>query len=147
MKYIQSFYNYAVTFTSIGKTFPSKDATAPMRNVMEISEDEYKTLMRREPMFRSLVERRKYRVLDYMPDSAKPDATRINEAKLEAKKARQASAEAQAKNANLAAENEALKARIAELEAEKAKAEPQVTESEEKLAEPIRTKKPATKKK
>lgn len=145
MKYIQSFYNYAVTFTSIGKTFPSKDATAPMRNVMEISEDEYKTLMRREPMFRSLVERRKYRVLDYMPDSAKPDATRINEAKAEAKKAR-------AQNANLTAENEALKKRIAELEAKAArKDDVQVTMSEEKLAEekPVKApaKKPASKKK
>ena len=140
MKYIQSFYNYAVTFTSIGKTFPSKDATAPMRNVMEISEDEYKTLMRREPMFRSLVERRKYRVLDYMPDSAKPDATRINEAKAEAKKAR-------AQNADLTAENEALKKRIAELEAAANGQDVPERSPEKKEAPEKATKKATTKKK
>lgn len=109
MKYVQSFYNYVVTFSSIGKGFPAKDADGPMRNVVEITDEEYRTLMRREPMFRSLVDRRKYRVLDYMPDSAKPEATRINEAKSEAKKAK-------AQNATLADENEKLKARIAELE-------------------------------
>ena len=109
MKYVQSFYNYVVTFSSIGKSFPAKDADGPMRNVVEITDDEYRTLERREPMFRSLVDRRKYRVLDYMPDSAKPEATRINEAKAAAKAAK-------AENASLADENEKLKARIAELE-------------------------------
>lgn len=145
MKYVQSFYNYVVTFSSIGKSFPAKDADGPMRNVVEITDEEHRTLMRREPMFRSLVDRRKYRVLDYMPESAKPEATRINEAKSEAKKAK-------AQNATLAEENAALKARIAELEAKAArKDEVQVTMSEEKLAEekPAKApaKKPASKKK
>lgn len=121
MKYVQSFYNYVVTFSSIGKSFPAKDADGPLRNVVEITDEEYKTLMRKEPIFRSLVDRRKYRVLDYMPDSAKPEATRINEAKAEAMAAK-------AENASLADENERLKARIAELE-KLAQAKPEKTEA------------------
>ena len=105
MKYIQSFYRYVMTFSSIGKSFPARDAEGPMRNVIEITDDEYKTLMRREPMFRALVDNRKYRVLDYLPESAKPEAARINEAKAEAKKV-------QAENASLADENAALKAEL-----------------------------------
>lgn len=139
MKYIQSFYRYVMTFSSIGKSFPARDAEGPMRNVIEITDDEYKTLMRREPMFRALVDNRKYRVLDYLPESAKPEAARINEAKAEAKKV-------QAENASLADENAALKARIAELEAKAAKKdEVQVTMSEEKLAEEKPAKAPAKK--
>lgn len=139
MKYIQSFYRYVMTFSSIGKSFPARDADGPMRNVIEITDDEYKTLMRREPMFRALVDNRKYRVLDYLPESAKPEAARINEAKAEAKKA-------QAENASLADENAALKARIAELEAKAAKKdEVQVTMSDEKLAEEKPAKAPAKK--
>lgn len=129
MKYIQSFYRYVMTFSSIGKSFPARDAEGPMRNVIEITDDEYKTLVRREPMFRALVDNRKYRVLDYLPESAKPEAARINEAKAEAKKVK-------AENASLADENAALKARIAELEKQATKKdEVQVTMSEEKLAE------------
>ena len=125
MKYIQSFYRYVMTFSSIGKSFPAKDAEGPMRNVIEITDDEYKTLMRREPMFRALVDNRKYRVLDYLPESAKPEAARINEAKAEAKKA-------QAENASLADENAALKARIAELERQAAaNKEPVTAKAEE----------------
>ena len=121
MKYVQSFYNYVVTFSSIGKSFPAKDADGPLRNVVEITDEEYKTLMQKEPIFRSLVDRRKYRVLDYMPDSAKPEATRINEAKAAARAAK-------AENASLADENERLKARIAELE-KLAQAKPEKTEA------------------
>ena len=107
-KYIQSFYNYPVIFSSIGKGVPARDADGPMRNVVEITDAEYSVLERREPIFRAMVRDRKYRVLDYMPDSAKPDAERINEAKQEAKAAKEVKAE-------LAKENEALKAQIEEL--------------------------------
>ena len=135
MKYVQSFYRYVVTFSSIGKSFPARDAEGPMRNVLEITDDEYKKLMEKEPMFRSLVNRRKYRVLDYIPESAKPEAARINEAKAEAKKA-------QAENASLADENAALKARIAELERQAAaKAGPKASEPEEKPAKKTTSKK------
>ena len=135
MKYVQSFYRYVVTFSSIGKSFPARDAEGPMRNVLEITDDEYKKLMEKEPMFRSLVNRRKYRVLDYIPESAKPEAARINEAKAEAKKVK-------AENASLADENAALKARIAELEAKATvKAEPKASEPEEKPVKKTTSKK------
>lgn len=141
MKYIQSFYRYVMTFSSIGKSFPAKDAEGPMRNVIEITDDEYKTLMRREPMFRALVDNRKYRVLDYLPESAKPEAARINEAKAEAKKA-------QAENASLADENAALKARIAELERQAAaKKEPVTAKAEEEKPAKAPAKKTTSKKK
>ncbi len=109
MKYIQSFYNYPVYFSSIKKGVPAKDATGPMRNVAEFTEAEFKTLQEKEAMFRSLVSQRKYRVLDYLPESAKPDATRINEAKKAAKAA-------ETKAEDLAKENAELKAKLAELE-------------------------------
>lgn len=135
MKYIQSFYKYVMTFSSIGKSFPARGAEGSMRNVIEITDDEYKTLVRREPMFRALVDDKKYRVLDYLPDSAKPEAARINEAKAEAKKA-------QAENASLADENATLKARIAELERQAAAKKEPVVKADAKPA-----KKPAAKKK
>lgn len=138
MKYVQSFYNYVVTFSSIGKSFPAKDADGPLRNVVEITDEEYKILMQKEPIFRSLVDRRKYRVLDYMPDSAKPEATRINEAKAEARAAK-------AENASLADENERLKARIAELE-KQAQAKPEKTEDAPAKAPAKQAAKPTKKK-
>lgn len=141
MKYIQSFYRYVVTFSSIGKSFPCKDAEGPMRNVLEITDEEYNTLMAKEPMFKSLVDRRKYRVLDKLPSSAKPAAVQINEAKAEAQKVKHI-------NASLADENAALKARIAELEAQAAKKdEVQVTMSEEANSVPPAVKKTPEKKK
>ena len=142
MKYITSYYRYVMTFSSIGKSFPTKDAEGSMRNVVEITDQEYGILMRREPIFRNLVERRKYRVTDYMPESAKPDSARINEAKKEPKAAK-------AENASLADENEKLKARIAELErqaaANAAPKEPVVKADAEPAKKPA--KKPASKKK
>lgn len=138
-KYIQSFYNYPVIFSSIGKGVPARDADGPMRNVVEITDAEYSVLERREPMFRAMVRDRKYRVLDYMPDSAKPDAERINEAKQEAKAAKEVKAE-------LAKENEALKAQLEALKAQLAagaKAEVKAVE-EEKPVKPAA--KPAAKK-
>ena len=142
MKYITSYYRYVMTFSSIGKSFPAKDADGPMKNVMEITDQEYNLLMKREPIFRSLVDTRKYRVTDYLPESAKPDSARINEAKKEAKAAKE-------KNATLADENAALKARIAELEkqaaANAASKEPVVKADAEPAKKPA--KKPAAKKK
>lgn len=95
MKYIQSFYQYPVTFSSIGKTIPARSATGDLRNLAEVTEKELETLQNAEPFFRSLVNNKKFRVLNKMPESYKPAAAQINEAR---------------------AENEALKARIAELE-------------------------------
>lgn len=101
MKYIQSFYQYPVTFSSIGKTIPARAATGELRNLAEVTEKELETLESSEPMFRSLVNNKKYRVLNKMPESYKPAAAQINEAR---------------------AENEELKKRIAELEAANGKA-------------------------
>jgi len=99
MKYIQSFYQYPVTYSSINKTLPSKDAEGDLRNLAEVTESELEKLEKQEPLFRSLVRTKKYRVLNHMPESYKPAATAINEAR----------AEAEAAKAELAA----LKAQIA----------------------------------
>ena len=141
-KYIQSFYNYPVIFSSIGKGVPAKDADGPMRNVVEITDAEYSVLERREPMFRAMVRDRKYRVLDYMPDSAKPDAERINEAKQEAKAAKAEKAGLADENARLKAEIEALKAQMAAKAEVKAEAK-----AEEKPAAKPAAKKTTSKKK
>lgn len=96
MKYIQSFYQYPVTFSSIGKTMPARAAMGEMRNLAEVTEDELETLQNAEPLFRALVNKKKYRVLNKMPEGYKPAAQQINEARAEA---------------------DALRARVAELEA------------------------------
>lgn len=100
--YIQSYYQYPVTFSSIGKTIPARSAQGELRNVAEFTEKEIDTLKKREPFFRELVDKKKIRVLDHLPSSYVPPAQRINEANDEAEKLRQ--------------ENEALKARIKVLE-------------------------------
>ena len=105
-KYIQCYYQYPVTFSSIGKTFPAAKAVGEMRNLAEVTEKEYEKLMNCEPFFRELVNNKKYRVLNKMPEGYKPSAQRINEAQDEI--------------ARLKAENEKLKAQKA---AEPAKAE------------------------
>ncbi len=102
MKYLQSFYTYPVTFASIGKGIPAADADGDLKNIAELSEKEIETLERCEPLYRELIAQKKYRVLNKLPESYKPAATQINEAREEA---------AQAK-----AELEALKAQV---EAEK----------------------------
>lgn len=101
-KYIQSFYQYPVTFSSIGKTIPARSAQGEMKNIAEVSEKELERLQNSEPMFRELVNQKKYRVLNHIPASYVPPATQINNANAEADKLR--------------AENEALKARLAALE-------------------------------
>jgi uncharacterized protein (DUF433 family) len=100
--YIQSYYQYPVTFSSIGKTIPARSAQGELRNVAEFTEKEIDTLKKREPLFRELVDKKKIRVLDHLPSSYVPPAQRINEANDEAEKLRQ--------------ENEALKARLKVLE-------------------------------
>ena len=109
MKYIQCFYQYPVTFSSIGKTFPAAKAVGEMRNLAEVTEKEFEKLMNCEPFFRELVNNKKYRVLNKMPEGYKPSAQRINEAQDEI--------------ARLKAENEKLRAQKAEAPAEDTKAE------------------------
>lgn len=106
MKYIQSFYQYPVTFSSIGKTIPARSAQGEMKNIAEVSEKELEKLNNAEPFFRELVNKKKVRVLNHIPASYVPPAQQINQAHDEAEKYK--------------TENEALKARIAELEAKAA---------------------------
>jgi hypothetical protein len=102
MKYIQSFYQYPVTFSSTGITVPAKNAVGEMKNICAIDEKQLTKLENCEPMFRELVNKHKYRILNKIPASYVPPAERINQATTEADKLR--------------AENEALKARLAALE-------------------------------
>lgn len=97
MKYVQSFYPYPVTFSSIEKTVPSKDAEGELKNIAEFTEDEISKLEAQEPMFRQLVNQKKYRVLNHLPDSYKPASYLVNEARAaeEAAKAEAAAAKAE----------------------------------------------------
>lgn len=101
-KYIQSFYQYPVTFSSIGKTVPARLAQGDMRNITEVSDAELEKLQNSEPLFRELVNGKKYRILNKIPASYVPANEQINTARSEADRLR--------------AENEALKARLAENE-------------------------------
>ena len=112
--YIQSYYQYPVTFSSIGKTIPARSAQGELRNVAEFTEKEIDTLKKREPFFRELVDKKKIRVLDHLPSSYVPPAQRINEANDEADKLRK--------------ELEEAKAKIAALEADKAPAEETISD-------------------
>ena len=131
MKYIQSFYQYPVTFSSIGKTIPARSAQGDLKNLAEISDAELEKLQNREPFFRELIDKKKLRVLNHMPESYKTSASRINEANDEI--------------ARLKAENERLRAQQAEAGNVKAKdqePEAEVTEApaqEEKPAEEKKT--------
>jgi len=124
MKYIQSFYQYPVTFSSIGKGIPAKDADGELRNIAAFEDEEVETLKRSEPMFNDLVNIKKYRILDKLPESYKPSALLINEANAE--------------NERLKAELAALKAKTAETKKEGGDETPP-TESDEsdKSAEKI----------
>ena len=97
MKYIQSFYQYPVTLSSIGKTIPARSAQGPLKNLMEIEDKELERVENCEPYFRELVNKKKLRVLNHMPEAYVSSAQRINEANDEI--------------ARLKAENEALKAK------------------------------------
>ena len=118
MKYIQSFYQYPVTFSAIGKTIPARSAQGEMKNIAEVTEKELEKLQNSEPFFRELVSKKKVRVLNHIPTSYVPPAQRINEATAEADKFK--------------TENEKLRARFAELEA---KTKDSVKESEEPSTE------------
>ncbi len=115
-KYIQSFWQYPVTFSSIAKTIPARGAKGEMRNIAEVTDREYEILQNREPYFRELVDKKKFRVLNRLPESYIPPAQRINEA--------------QDKAERLAKENEELKARLAEKEAADENKAPEVTTEE-----------------
>ena len=109
MKYVQSFYQYPVTFSSTGITIPAHNAVGEMKNICAIDEKQLTKLENCEPMFRELLNKHKYRILNKIPASYVPPAERINQATTEADKLR--------------AENEALKARLAALESEDKQAE------------------------
>lgn len=124
MKYIQSFYQYPVTFSSIGKTIPARSAVGEMKNIAEFTEKEIERLTNAEPFFRELLNKKKIRILNHIPTAYIPPAQRVNEATEAAEK--------------LKAENEALKARLAELEKKEVateSAESAETESFEPFAE------------
>lgn len=96
-KYIQSFYQYPVTFSSIEKTFPAREADGEMRNLAEISDQDLEKLQNSEPFFRALIRQKKYRILNHIPESYKPASAQINEARDEAAAARQEADELRAK--------------------------------------------------
>lgn len=104
MKYIQSFHQYPVTFSTVAVTVPAKNADGETRNICEVSEEVLEKLQNGEPLFRALVNKKKYRILNKMPESYKPAARQINEALAEAEKAK--------------AELEAAKAELAKLKGE-----------------------------
>lgn len=116
MKYIQSFYQYPVTFSSIGKTIAARNAAGEMKNIVEISEKELEKLQNKEPFFRELLNNKKIRILNKVPASYVPAAQQLNAANAEADKYK--------------SENEALRARIAELEAKQgAEADQEATQA------------------
>lgn len=137
MKYIQSFYQYPVTFSSIGKTIPARLAQGDMRNIAEVTEKELEKLQNCEPRFRELVNQKKYRVLNHIPASYVPAAEQINQAHAEAEKLRK--------------ENEALKARLEKEDVKEpetvTEVEDEVIEEDEAAEEEIEEEKPRNKRK
>ena len=141
MKYIQSFYQYPVTFSSIKKTIPARLATGEMKNITEVTENELERLQNSEPRFRELVNQKKYRILNHIPTSYVPAAQQINNANAEAERLRK--------------ENEALKARLEEEDVREAvkehesvaEVEDKVIEEDEAAEEEIEEEKPKNKRK
>lgn len=127
-KYIQSFYQYPVTFSSIGKTIPACKAIGEMKNIAEVSDKELVKLENCEPRFRELVNQKKYRVLNHIPASYVPANEQINRANAETERVKK--------------ENEELKAKLKAAE-EKAE-EPETTDSKE---EEVKEDKPKSKRK
>jgi len=101
MKYVQSFYQYPVTFSSTGITIPAHNAVGEMKNICAIDEKQLIKLENCEPMFRELVTKHKYRILNKIPASYMPPAERINQATTEADRLRKELEEAKAKLAAL----------------------------------------------
>lgn len=103
-KFIQSFYQYPVTFSSIERTIPAKDAEGELRNIAEFDEDEIAKLEKQEPFFRDLLNQKKIRILNHLPESYKAPSVLVNEAQDRAAAAEKKLAELEAK---LAAGDEA----------------------------------------
>ena len=108
-KFIQSFYQYPVTFSSIGKTIPARNAAGDMKNIVEFSDREIERVQDAEPLFRELLNNRKIRIVNKLPASYVPPAQRINAAQGEA-------VAAKAEADKLKVENKALRAKLAALE-------------------------------
>lgn len=102
-KYIQSFYQYPVTFSSIGKGIPAKNADGELGNLVEVTEAELQKLQQSEPMFRALINQKKYRILNRIPESYKPAAQKVNEAQSAVVAAEERAAAAEARIAELEA--------------------------------------------
>ena len=123
MKYIQSFYQYPVTFSSIGKTIAARNAVGEMKNIVEISEKELEKLKNSEPFFRELLNKKKIRILDKVPNSYVPPAQQINKAQDEA-------AQAKAEADRLRKELEEAKTKLAAIEAGKGEGDAPLKEDE-----------------
>ena len=133
-KFIQSFYQYPVTFSAIGKTIPARSAQGETKNIAEVTDAEFVKLQNREPKFRELVNQKKYRVLNKLPASYIPAAQQINNARAEADKLRE--------------ENEALKAQLAQSSVSMDTKESEKAETVEEKKEEVKpVKKAASKKK
>lgn len=96
-KFIQSFYQYPVTFSSIERTIPAKDAAGDLRNIAEFSEEEIAKLEKQEPFYRDLLNQKKIRVLNHLPESYKAPSVLVNEAQDRAAAAEAKLAELEAK--------------------------------------------------
>ena len=107
MKYVQSFYPYAVIYSSIMKGIPAQNADGELRNIAEVTDEELKTLQDRESLFNHLINTKKYRVLNHLPESYKPSAVLVNEARSKA-------TEAESKNGELLAKIAELEAKLKE---------------------------------
>lgn len=106
MAYIQSFYQYPITFSNVGVTIPCLKASGQLRNIIEVSDEQVSLLKEKEPLFNTLLARKKIRVLDKLPASYVPANQQINDAHKKAKE--------------LQEENAKLLSRIKELEKDKA---------------------------
>lgn len=114
MKYVQSFYQYPVTFSTVGVIIPARSAQGERRNIAEVTEKQLERLINCEPRFRELVDQKKYRILNKVPLSYVPPAEQINKANTEA---------------------EALRAKVAELEKKLAESEIGKVPAEETISD------------
>lgn len=148
MKYIQSFYQYPVTFSSIGKTIPARNAVGEMKNIAEFTEKELERLQNCEPFFRELLDKKKLRVLNHIPASYVPPAQQVNNAKAEADKAKAEADYLREQNEAIKKELEALKKKTeCDADAEDVKAEADSEEKKEVTEEVTETKKTSPSKK
>ncbi len=114
MKYVQSFYQYPVTFSTVGVIIPARSAQGERRNIAEVTEKQLERLINCEPRFRELVDQKKYRILNKVPLSYVPPAEQINKANTEA---------------------EELRAKVAELEKKLAESESGKAPAEETISD------------